>query len=125
MEDGRSQQSSLWRARPAHRPPATKSAFRTSSLGEREIIPSTLKLSFDSCLVDDRPYQFYFPLVELVEHVLGEGDLPPIDLKAKEISSWRAVKSEPARDARRLTDQELNVEMKVRISRKSFSSISR
>src|SRR5215831_12248890 len=55
-----------------------------------------------------------------VEHILGKGNLPPINLKAEETSLWRAVKSEPARDARRLTDQELNVEMKVR----DFTKIS-
>src|SRR6266481_6835355 len=76
--------------------------------------PSSLKLRFDSSLIDDGPCRFDFPLVELVEHVLRKGYLAPINLKAEETSLGRAVKSQAARDVRRLADQEVNVEMKVR-----------
>ncbi len=76
--------------------------------------PSSLKLRFDSSLIDDGPCRFDFPLVELVEHVLSKAYLAPINLKAEETSLGRAVKSQAARDVRRLADQEVNVEMKVR-----------
>src|SRR6267142_383047 len=75
---------------------------------------SSLKLRFDSSLIDDGPCRFDFPLVELVKHVLRKGYLAPINLKAEETSLGRAVKSQAARDVRRLADQEVNVEMKVR-----------
>jgi hypothetical protein len=77
-------------------------------------VRSLLKLRFDSSLIDDGPCRFDFPLVELVEHVLRKGYLAPINLKAEETSLGRAVKSQAARDVRRLADQEVNVEMKVR-----------
>src|SRR5258705_1447587 len=73
-----------------------------------------IKLRFDSSLIDDGPCRFDFPLVELVEYVLRKGYLAPINLKAEETSLGRAVKSQAARDVRRLADQEVNVEMKVR-----------
>jgi hypothetical protein len=76
--------------------------------------PLSLKLRFDRYLVDNRPYRFDLPLVELVEHVFCKRDFASVDLKPDETSSWRAIESEAACDARRLTDQELNVEIKVR-----------
>src|SRR5258706_11753901 len=76
--------------------------------------PSSLKLRFDSSLIDDGPCRFDFALVELVEHVLRKGYLAPINLKAEKTSLGRAVKFQAARDVRRLAGQEVNVEMKVR-----------
>jgi len=74
----------------------------------------SLKLRFDRYLIDNRPYRFDLPPVELVEHVFCKGDFASVDLKPDETTSWRAIESEAARDATRLTDQELNVEIKVR-----------
>ena len=78
------------------------------------VAPSGRKLRFDCCLIEDGPYRFDLALVELIEHVLCKGYLAAINLKAKETSRGGAVKSQAARDVRRLADQAVNVEMKIR-----------
>ena len=78
-----------------------------------QLAPLSSKLRFDRYLIDNRPYRFDLPPVELVEHVFCKRDFASVDLKPDETSSWGAIESQAARDARRLTDQELNVEIKV------------
>jgi hypothetical protein len=76
-------------------------------------LAAPLKLRFDSCLIDDGPYRSDFPVIELVKHILRKWYLAPINLKAEKTSLGRAVKSQAARDKRRLAGEEVNIEMEV------------
>jgi hypothetical protein len=75
--------------------------------------PSSLKLRFDSSLIDFGLCRFDFPLVELVDTFSARDTLRPLTSRPEETSLGRAVKSQAARDVRWLADQEVNVEMKV------------
>ena len=72
-----------------------------------------LELSLDRGLVDDRP-NLLDPLVaKLIEHVFRERDALPVDGKAEQEACRRAVEAKAARDARRLGNQQADIEMEV------------
>jgi hypothetical protein len=55
--------------------------------------PCGLKLSFDSRLVDDRPYFYNLFVAKFIDHVLGKGNSLTVDMEAKERSLWRTVEA--------------------------------
>src|SRR3954464_6443152 len=75
---------------------------------------NALKLSCDRCLVYDRPYLANSLAPKFIEHVLGERHSLPAYIEAEERSPGRAVEAQPARDVRRIANQQLDVEIKVR-----------
>src|SRR6266567_5176346 len=77
-----------------------------------------LKLSFDSCLIYNRPYWPNLLSAKFIEDILGKGNSLPVDMESKELSLGRTVESQPARYIRRIANQQLNVERKVRNFRK-------
>src|SRR6267142_1345220 len=76
--------------------------------------PYGLKLSFDRRLVDNRPYLCNLFAAKFVDHILGEGNSLAVDMEAEERCLWRTVEAQPARDIRRIGNQYLDVEIKVR-----------
>src|SRR6266566_5828943 len=56
-----------------------------------------LKLSFDSCLIYNRPYLPNLLSPKFIEYILGKGNSLPVYMESKELSLWRTVESQPAR----------------------------
>jgi hypothetical protein len=56
-----------------------------------------LKLSFDSCLIYDRPYLPNLLSLKFIEYILGKGNSLPVYLETKELSLWPTVEFQPAR----------------------------
>src|SRR5882724_4986313 len=73
-----------------------------------------LKLSFDRRLVDNRPYLCNLFTAKFVDHILGEGNSLAVDMEAEERCLWRTIEAQPARYIRRIGNQYLDVEIKVR-----------
>jgi hypothetical protein len=82
--------------------------------GELARRPYGLKLSFDRRLVDSRPYLCNFFAAKFVNHILGKGNSLAVYVEAEERSLWRTVEAQPARYIRRIGNQHLDVETKVR-----------
>lgn len=76
--------------------------------------PSSQKLSLDCILVDNRPNRRDLGTLELVEDVLRKRDLSPVDAQAEELALRGALESEAGCNTRRLADQHLDVESKIR-----------
>jgi len=76
--------------------------------------PHGLKLSFDRRLVDNRPYLCNFFAAKFVDHILGKENSLTVYVEAKERCLWRTVETQPARYIRRIGNQQLDVEIKVR-----------
>src|SRR5690242_14336989 len=74
---------------------------------------SARKLRLDGRLVDYGPYLHNLLRPKRIKDVLCKGHPLSVDLQAEEIPGRPAVEPQPARDMRRLGDQELNVEMEV------------
>jgi hypothetical protein len=72
------------------------------------------KLRFNRPLVDHRPHLHDSFVAKLIEDVLGEVDPPAVDREIEKEALRPAVEPEPARDVRRVADQEFDVELKVR-----------
>ena len=47
-----------------------------------------------------------FPIRELIEYILGEGDLLSVDGKSEELASWCDFKVQPAGNIRRIRYEE-------------------
>ena len=73
-----------------------------------------LKLSFDRRFIHHRPYLDNPFSSKFVEHVLGKGDSLPIYCEAKELSLWRTIEEQPARQIGGIGDEQLNVKLEVR-----------
>ena len=74
----------------------------------------TSKLRFDRRLIEHRPNLRDSLIAELIENVLSEVDPPAVHRETEKETLWPAVEAEPARDVRRVADQEFDVELKVR-----------
>ena len=70
-------------------------------------------MSFDSCLIYNRPDLPNLLSPKFIEDILGKGNSFPVYMESKELSLWRTVESQPARYIRRIGNQQLNVERKV------------
>src|ERR1700730_8976140 len=79
-----------------------------------------LKLSFDSCLIYNRPYLPNLVSPKLIEYIFSKGNSFPVYKESKELALWRTIEFEPASYIRRIGDQQLNVEIKVRNFTKIF-----
>src|SRR3954469_11628935 len=75
-------------------------------------LPS-LQLSFDSCLIYNRPYLPNLLSLKFIEYILGKGNSLPIYIESKELSPRRTAEFQPARHIRRIGNQQLDVEIKV------------
>src|SRR3954464_6166919 len=69
-----------------------------------------LKLSFDRGLIDNRPYSPDLLAPKFIEDILGKGNSLPVELESKKRSLRRTVEFQPARDIRRISNQQLNIE---------------
>src|SRR6266436_6643946 len=76
--------------------------------------PHGLKLSFDRRLVDNRPYLCNLFAAKFIDYILGKGNSLAVDMEAEERCLWRTVEAQPARYIRRIGNQYLDVEIKVR-----------
>lgn len=52
-----------------------------------------LKLSFDGCLVYDRPYLNYSLVAEFIKYILGKSNSPAVHVEAKKRCLRRAVEA--------------------------------
>jgi hypothetical protein len=71
------------------------------------------KLSFYGGLVDDRPNLPNSLASKFIEHILGEADLSAVYWKAKKLAHRRNVEAQPACDMRRISNENLNVEIEI------------
>src|SRR5579884_1166147 len=85
-----------------------------SEMSEKNEYFFALKLSFDSCLIYNRPDLPDLLSPKFIEDILGKGDSLPVDMEPKKRSFWRTVEPQPARYVRRVGNQQQNVERKVR-----------
>src|SRR5258706_12033983 len=86
--------------------------FRCQICGGEQFF--ALKLSFDSRLIYNRPYLYNLFSAKFIYCILGKGNFLTVYMEAKELSLWRTVEAYPARYIRRIGNQHLNVEIKVR-----------
>src|SRR5258707_6225788 len=86
--------------------------FRCQICGGEQFF--ALKLSFDSRLIYNRPYLYNLLAAKFIDHILGKANSLTVYMEAKELSLWRTVKAYPARYIRRIGNQHLDIEIKVR-----------
>src|SRR4051794_29530526 len=75
-------------------------------------LPS-LQLSFDGCLIYNRPYLPNLLSLKFIEYILSKGNSLSVYMESKEIFPRRTVEFQPARYIRWIENHQLNVEIKV------------
>src|SRR5690606_13937898 len=71
------------------------------------------QLRLDGGLVDDGADVEDLPVLERIEDVLRERNLPPVDIQLQKPGFWRTVELQPARNIRGLGNQQFDIEVQI------------